>query len=60
MSFVKIWIHAVWTTKDRERLLDQKFRPITFDHIHQNALKKEIYMDSMNGHSEHIHFPFLL
>ena len=60
MPYVKIWIHAVWSTKNREKLLNKAIRASVFDHIHQNALEKEIYMDCVNGHSEHIHCLFRL
>jgi REP element-mobilizing transposase RayT len=60
MPFVKVWIHAVWTTKNRMQLLSSNIRQQVFDHIHQNALKKEIYLDSVNGYAEHIHCLFRL
>ncbi len=60
MPFVKIWIHAVWATKRREKLLNKEIRPAVFEHIHQNALKKEILMDCVNGHIEHVHCLFRL
>ncbi len=58
MPFVKIWVHAVWTTKSRKKLIDKETRPAIFEHIHQNALKKEILMDCVNGHIEHVHCLF--
>ena len=60
MPFVKIWIHAVWATKSRTKLLNKEIRPKVFEHIHQNALKKEIFMDCVNGHIEHVHCLFRL
>jgi len=45
MPFVKIWIHAVWTTKNRIPFFHQEIRQEVFKHIHQNALEKGIYMD---------------
>lgn len=60
MPFVKIWIHAVWATKNRKRLLDKTTRPILFKHIHQHSLKKEILMDCVNGYEEHVHCLFRL
>ena len=55
MSFVKIWIHAVWSTKDRKPILTQSTRKEVFGHIHENALNKGIYMDTVNGHADHVH-----
>ncbi|HOW25480.1 MAG TPA: IS200/IS605 family transposase [Bacteroidales bacterium] len=55
MGYTKIWIHIVWTTKNRRPLLIKEVRSVIFDHIKQYALKKSIYIDSLNGHLEHIH-----
>ncbi len=60
MPFVKIWIHAVWSTKNREPLIIKTIRQSVFDHILQNAFKKEIFMDTVNGHLEHVHCLFRL
>jgi len=55
MSMVKIWVHAVWATKNREPLLTKKLRYQLFAHIRENTLSKNIYIDFMNGYDEHIH-----
>ncbi len=60
MPFVKIWIHAVWTTKKRKPLLIKSIRQTVFEHIHQNALNKNIFMDTVGGHIEHVHCLFRL
>lgn len=60
MSFVKIWIHAVWATKNRSPILTNEVRPILFSHMHENALKKGILIDCVNGHLEHAHCIFRL
>ena len=60
MPFVKIWIHAVWATKSRRKILNKEIRKEVFDHIHQNGLKKEILVDIVNGHIDHVHCLFRL
>lgn len=60
MSYVKIWIHAVWTVKNRQTLLSENVRKMLFDHIHKNALEKEILMEIVNGHNNHVHCLFRL
>jgi REP element-mobilizing transposase RayT len=60
MSFVKIWIHAVWTVNDRQPVLNQDIRQKVFEHIHQNAVTKEIMMEIVNGHHNHVHCLFRL
>ena len=37
MPYVKIWVHLVWTTKNREPLLTADIRQKVFEHIRQNA-----------------------
>ena len=55
MSYLKIWIHLVWTTKNRQPLLTNKIRKSVFKHIRENANKKGIYIDFINGYKEHVH-----
>ena len=55
MAYVKIWIHAVWTTKNREPLLVKNIRKTVLDHIKENARSKDIYIDYVNGYVEHVH-----
>ena len=60
MSFVKIWIHAVWTVKNRKPILSSEVRQLLCDHIQQNALSKEILMEIVGGHNNHVHCLFRL
>lgn len=55
MSFVKIWIHAVWATKNAEPLLEKSIRKKLYPHILQNAKEKGIHIDFINGYVEHVH-----
>jgi REP element-mobilizing transposase RayT len=55
MSHVKIWIHAVWGTKNHERILNKDARKQLFQHIRENAKEKQIYIDFINGDTDHIH-----
>ena len=58
MSYVRVWIHAVWGTKNREHLLSKEIRPQVLSHIRENARQKEIYIDRVDGHTEHLHCLF--
>ena len=60
MSYVKIWIHAVWTVKNRKLLLSEESRKLLFEQIQKNALEKEILMEIVNGHNNHVHCFFRL
>ncbi len=55
MPLVKIWIHFIWTTKNREKLIDKNLRPKLISHIKDNSKSKEIYIDRINCLQEHIH-----
>lgn len=55
MSWIRIWVHLVFTTKNREPYLHSEIRKEVFQHIKQNATEKGIWLDSVNGFSEHIH-----
>ena len=55
MSWVRIWIHFVFSTKNREDLLTRDIITDILQHIKKNAEEKEIWIDCLNGHSDHIH-----
>ena len=55
MSYVKIFVHAVWCTKNRFPFLKETILPVVISHITQNAAKKGIYIDRLNGYTDHLH-----
>lgn len=55
MSFVKIWIHCVWSTKGRAPLITNNNKWDIINHIKENAKSKDIYLDFINGDKDHIH-----
>ena len=55
MSFVKIWVHLVFSTKDREPLLKKEFRHDVHKHIIENCREKEIFLQAINGYTDHLH-----
>ena len=55
MAYVNIWIHAVWGTKNRFPFLTREIKEIVIDHIKENAKKKEIHIDALNGVADHLH-----
>lgn len=55
MPVVEIWIHAVWTTKNRNPLLTDELMKPLFKHIRDYADKKGFYIDFINGVSDHVH-----
>jgi putative transposase len=56
MAQVRLWVHAVWGTKHRAPLMKNKNNRITlFKHIKTYAKQKKIYLDFINGESDHVH-----
>ncbi len=56
MPFVKVYIHIVWSTKNRIPFLNSKdLRINVWKHIKQNAGEKDIFIDVVNGYSDHCH-----
>jgi putative transposase len=55
MAYVKIWLHCVWGTKNRTPFLTKEILSDLIDHIRSNVKEKGIYIDTINGHREHIH-----
>ena len=55
MPFTKVYIHYVWATKNRARVLTPPLRQSLFEHIKQNAKSKKIIIDNINGYLEHVH-----
>lgn len=56
MPLVKVYIHFVWSTKNRYPFLDSKeLRTEVWNHIRTNAKEKGIFIDFVNGYSEHCH-----
>ena len=60
MPFVKVMIHAVWGTKNRYPFLTKEIKQKVIAHIKENAKRKEIFIDRLNGHTEHLHCLFRL
>ncbi len=55
MPHVKVWVHFVWTTKNRYPYLTDDIRGRVFQHIRENAKEKGIFLDHINGYLEHVH-----
>jgi putative transposase len=55
MSYIKIMVHVVWGTKNREPVLISEKRKLLFDHILANAKTKGIYIDTLGGYTDHVH-----
>ena len=48
-------VHAVWGTKYRSEILTDDIRQKVCDHIRSNAKTKNIFIDSIDGYTDHLH-----
>ncbi|MDR2972298.1 MAG: IS200/IS605 family transposase [Bacteroidales bacterium] len=55
MSFVRIWVHLVFSTKKRIPFLINDVREKVCLHILQNCKKKNIFLKGINGYNDHLH-----
>ena len=56
MSWVRVYMHMVFSTKNREPFLNSsELRRNVFEHIKNNAEEKGIWLDCINGYQEHAH-----
>ncbi len=55
MPYIKIWIHLIFSTKNRDNLISKQLKPQLLKHIKENSIEKNIYIDFINCVSDHIH-----
>ncbi len=55
MPYVRIWVHLIWSTRKRDPVLRKEVRGKIFTHIKRNVKEKDIYLDMINGHIDHVH-----
>ena len=56
MSWVRIWVHMVFTTyKSTPFFSSMEIRNVIFNHIAENAKEKNIWLDCVGGHKQHVH-----
>ncbi|TKC00719.1 IS200/IS605 family transposase [Pedobacter cryophilus] len=59
-SYNKIWIHAIWATKNREPLINRDIEENSYDFIKNQLEEMGCKVSLINGMSDHIHCLFLL
>lgn len=55
MPYIKIWIHLIFSTKNRIRYITKDIKEKLISHIFENAKQKGIYLDKVNGAEDHFH-----
>jgi REP element-mobilizing transposase RayT len=59
-SFNKLWIHAIWATKNRQELIDFSIENIVYDCIREKLIGLGCPVRIINGMPDHVHGLFLL
>jgi REP element-mobilizing transposase RayT len=54
-SYVKLWVHLIWSTHGRERLLTSELRPKLFRHILNYSKQENLDLERINVQPEHVH-----
>ncbi|WP_461637168.1 IS200/IS605 family transposase [Labilibaculum euxinus] len=56
MSWVRVYVHMVFSTKNREPFLNtSEVKKNVFQHIKKNAEEKGIWLDCVSGYHDHAH-----
>jgi len=55
MTFLRIWIHFVFITKDRQPLLRGDVLHQLIRHLRESTRQQKIYLDHIGGGEEHFH-----
>lgn len=56
MPYIRVNIHLVWSTKNRIPYLDTpQFRQEVWNHIFKNGREKGIFIECINGFTDHCH-----
>ncbi len=55
MPHLRIWIHAVWGTKEHRPYLQPDLKKQVIEHIFENARARKLHLIRVNGHVDHLH-----
>ena len=59
-SFIKIWIHAIWATKERMPLIHPSVEKTVHQYMNQQLKEQGCPVRIINGMPDHVHCLFLL
>lgn len=59
-SYNKIWIHAIWSTKDRQRLISPSVEEKIYQYLNQQLQELGCPVRITDGMPDHVHSLFLL
>ncbi len=55
MPFTRIWVHLIWSTTNRQCIINKTLKPKLLAHIWENAKRKQIYIDRIDCVEDHCH-----
>ena len=55
MPYINVYLHIIWSTKNRAKIITKELKPLLLEHIKINAIKKGIFIDRINCVMDHIH-----
>ncbi|MFH6956198.1 IS200/IS605 family transposase [Flavobacterium aquidurense] len=58
-SFTKLWIHAIWATKNRQELIDDSIEEKLYDFIYEELIDLGCPVRILNGMPDHVYVLFL-
>ncbi|MBK7291491.1 MAG: IS200/IS605 family transposase [Chitinophagaceae bacterium] len=59
-SYNRLWIHAIWSTKDRHSLITPAIENILYDQLKNQFIESGCSISIINGAADHVHCLFLL
>ena len=59
-SYNKIWIHAIWATKNRQRIISPEVENVLYPFLITQFKELSCPVEILNGMPDHIHCLFLL
>lgn len=59
-SFIKIWIHAIWATKERQPLIKPEIEQSLHQQMYNELTGSDCHVKIINGMQEHVHCLFRL
>lgn len=54
-SYSSLWYHLIWSTKNREPLIENKWKWQLYEHIKEFCKIEEYHLDFINGTPDHVH-----
>ncbi len=54
-SYTKIWLHIIWETHNREKLLNEDAAKIVSEYLFNYSVEKNIFMKVNYVNAEHVH-----